>query len=659
MARQAKLFPEPATTIKVDQSRVEPRLWVRRLILWAKPGDPIREVSLRRGLNIVWSPDPGAAAAELGRQGGSGHGAGKTLFCRLLRYCLGEDAFANDELRGRIGTAFPEGLVGAELAVAGSTWGVVRPLGTTRKIFAGEGTPEELLTREGRGLGMKPLLDAIASGVLRAGIDEHMPGGREWRSWLLALAWLARDQECRFGHLLEWRHPDADSRSPASGLSKDEHLTAVRLLLSAMTADEIATRQKLDAAGLEKQRLEREVAYLTQAVVRMGRSLAAAVAVDSSLLTAESLAASAIESSAKSNLRDAEDRLAQGEVDTEGPALRAKLEDVLQQLAVATSLQQRTHGLVEIQQEQMKVLRGERANLDGEEIKARLGPVCPVCNVPIDEALAKGCGLSHVLPDREQITLDKGRVTEQLGACEHAIDQYRQQLRENESLRKSMEESEAHLRGQIRRSEERARALRQQRRNEWLVAAKVAEDARRLQSTHDELGAVRQQIASLEQQEERLKEELQAHRQRQAETFARMAKLFEYVCRGLLGAETDASLSLTGQGLRAEVQVGGTAMESLKAVAFDVAAMLMSIEGRTSLPAFLVHDSPREADLGLSHYHRLFRLMAKLETLGDSAPFQYIVTTTTSPPDEMVENGAVVLRLQGLEPSERLLRRDL
>jgi len=132
--------------------------------------------------------------------------------------------------------------------------------------------------------------------------------------------------------------------------------------------------------------------------------------------------------------------------------------------------------------------------------------------------------------------------------------------------------------------------------------------------------------------------------------------------RGLSATEPDdepRSAAPTGQGLRAEVQVGGTAMESLKAVAFDVAAMLMSIGGRTSLPALLIHDSPREADLGLSHYHRMFRLMAKLDTLGAAVPFQYIVTTTTDPPDEMIENGAAVLRLQGLEPSERLLHRDL
>lgn len=49
-------------------------------------------------------------------------------------------------------------------------------------------------------------------------------------------------------------------------------------------------------------------------------------------------------------------------------------------------------------------------------------------------------------------------------------------------------------------------------------------------------------------------------------------------------------------------RVGGTAMESLKAIAFDVAALLMTLqlmtlEGRTHLPALLIHDSPREADL--------------------------------------------------------------
>ena len=97
-------------------------------------------------------------------------------------------------------------------------------------------------------------------------------------------------------------------------------------------------------------------------------------------------------------------------------------------------------------------------------------------------------------------------------------------------------------------------------------------------------------------------------------------------------------------------------MESLKAIAFDVAALLMTLEGRTHLPALLIHDSPREADLGISHYHRLFRLMAELEQLSDEPPFQYIITTTTNPPEDMESSDFVIAKLRGAEISERLLR---
>lgn len=100
-------------------------------------------------------------------------------------------------------------------------------------------------------------------------------------------------------------------------------------------------------------------------------------------------------------------------------------------------------------------------------------------------------------------------------------------------------------------------------------------------------------------------------------------------------------------------------MESLKAIAFDVAAMLMAIEGHAQIPAFLMHDSPREADMGISHYHRLFRFMQQLESLGAPPPFQYIVTTTTEPPPELQTATFVVAQLSGTDELERLLRKTL
>lgn len=85
----------------------------------------------------------------------------------------------------------------------------------------------------------------------------------------------------------------------------------------------------------------------------------------------------------------------------------------------------------------------------------------------------------------------------------------------------------------------------------------------------------------------------------------------------------------------------------------------MSIEGGTHLPAFLVHDSPREADLGLSVYHRLFRLVRGLEREEGQPLFQYIVTTTTRPPEEMSNTPWLRDKLGGAPAEARLLRRNL
>lgn len=93
-------------------------------------------------------------------------------------------------------------------------------------------------------------------------------------------------------------------------------------------------------------------------------------------------------------------------------------------------------------------------------------------------------------------------------------------------------------------------------------------------------------------------------------------------------------------------------------IAFDLAVMQMSIEGLTHLPAFLIHDSPREADLGLGIYHRLFHFAQDLEDGGGRPSFQYIVTTTTGPPRALRVDPWLVETLGGAA-EDRLLRRDL
>jgi len=194
MAQQGELFPSPEVVVAVDSTRGEPRLWVHRLVIYEKPGEIIREVHLRRGLNIIWSPDPGAGMANLGSNAGSGHGAGKTLFCRLLRYCLGEDSFSNDELRRSIAEQLPAGLVGAEIVIDGKQWAVIRPIGLTRKHVAREGASlEDLAPMKEPGGSIEPFLETLGSHLFPAGIEGYLPGKHEHAAWLFALAWLSRE----------------------------------------------------------------------------------------------------------------------------------------------------------------------------------------------------------------------------------------------------------------------------------------------------------------------------------------------------------------------------------------------------------------------------------------------------------------------------------
>src|SRR5690606_6457223 len=116
-------------------------------------------------------------------------------------------------------------------------------------------------------------------------------------------------------------------------------------------------------------------------------------------------------------------------------------------------------------------------------------------------------------------------------------------------------------------------------------------------------------------------------------------------------------------GLELTVDMGGdrttAAIDSLKVLAFDLAALCLSIEGATRVPAFLLHDSPREADLGLSIYHQLFQLARELEEQTRQPLFQYIVTTTTRPSDDMTCAPWLRLSLRGSPGPERLLGCDL
>lgn len=132
-----------------------------------------------------------------------------------------------------------------------------------------------------------------------------------------------------------------------------------------------------------------------------------------------------------------------------------------------------------------------------------------------------------------------------------------------------------------------------------------------------------------------------AIREKQSATLSDFSDTFARVTRAVLGDDVQGSIKFRGRQIRPTLVHGidltSAALETLKIICFDLAALISGIEGRGAHPRFLIHDGPREADMDAELYQRLFLLAAELEESFDEAPktFQYIVTTTEPPPHDM------------------------
>lgn len=656
MAGQLDLLGRAGLKLNPDRNRSEPRLWVRRLVIWSEPGVVLREIPLRPGLNIIWSPDPAEQAYTQKGISSLGHGSGKTLFCRLLRYCLGEDRFATDEQRYRITEAFPNGRVGAEVVVDGDRWAVVRPIGTGRQHFAIRDTDlDQLATGKFAATGMEPFLKVVESAVLSDDVVALIPGDHPQHAWLVALAWLSRDQECRFDKVLDWRSSDSDSDSPARGLSATKLLDAVRALIGAIVRDEYTLRAEIGEMETQQKEAVHEAAQCGREADRLHAELVIALGLNTDDIPPGRLAIEVLRGAAKANL--ARSAAVDSTVDvTDLESLRSQADKASQQVeALEKNLAQVEARIPEIES-LIRRIKGEMPGATA-AVDRSANPLCPVCEVPIDQALAEGCKLSHKVPD-----LNAAR--QRLEQVKRDVEQESERLQKNKDMKQRLD-NELHPARKhadaLYHQLEAAERARNARDETWFNGRRLVGDVDRLDRLLLEQEHMQARADTLESDIEAKRNHATALRDAQADVFIRLSQFFDAIIRELVGPKATGKVVLDGNGLKLSVELGGerstAAIDSLKVIAFDLAVMCMSIEGGIHVPAFLVHDSPREADLGLSVYQRLFHLARSLEK--DEPPlFQYIVTTTTRPPDELRDEPWLRETLGGTAET-RLMRRDL
>lgn len=659
---QLEMFKPRELEVKPSGGTGWPRLWFRRLVIWPEPGaKPIRDIPFGPGLNIIWSPDPAdRGTPDDGKvPSGPGHGAGKTLVCRLLRYCLGEPHFASDVLRSKISSAFKDGRVGAEVLVDGVAWVVVRSIGVFGHDVVLEGeTLENAVSPDTIPTGMSPFIDTLARRFLTPEVAGLMADSPD-RAWLLAIAWLTRDQECHFGKVTDWRAAESDSGSPARRLSGADATNIVRALLGAITPRE----RQLDAdiANLVAQRedetraMERRRWLLEQAVAKVVKSVGLEDQVlPEGALLAEYLRSAARERIARISVVDAKGKIASvGDLEVEYDNARIEVEWLEREGSRAETARS-TAGAVAKQI--VSETPGLTASLDEAEM-----PTCPVCEVPIDRALAEECKLSHKLPDlvslrarREKNERDLREKQAELRNAEDTLKRLHPKLHAATAKRDRAWEN---LCAAQRMREERAEA--------WYAARRIGDDVGDIEKLLVQIADAEAALSRVEGTLKQRREAAAAERDQHGQVFDRLGEHFDPLVRRLLGRDGQARgyAQHDGNGLRLIVEYGGErstpAIDLVKVLAFDLATLCRSLEGATKLPALLIHDSPRGSDLGLSIYHELFHLMLELENVGSGPQFQYIVTTTSRPPDDLANDQRVRLKLNGAPAEARLFGRDL
>ncbi|MCM2476753.1 chromosome segregation protein SMC [Rhizobium sp. CG5] len=654
------MFELPKLSLTVPGGLKEPRLWVRRLVIWEAPGGKIvRDIGLRPGLNIIWSPDGVDEEGAVASARAIGHGSGKTLFCRLLRYCLGEQRFADETQRESIAIALPNGIVGAEVMIDGVCWAVVRPLGIRRRHVAiADGNLEEIAAGDEATTSIDPLIEAIEQGIVTPGVANlaRLPPGQ--KAWPIALAWLTRDQECRFDDVLDWRSPasGSDAPLPASGRETGPRREALRAFLMAITEQEQQSRRTEEVLRTDVASAEREISNLEWDIGRRQKRLTDKLDLTALTLPEMPLLLQVLQKSADERLAAAA-QLPAGDMAELGQA-RKVLRKASDELRHTEDEHNRIEAQIPGEKQVLTLISSEIPALSFSAENAT-SQVCPICEVPIDKALAENCKLSHKLHNETECRA-------RLASKRQEIEEQKQKISGLELRLKTLQPSIALGRQRVDQAEKQVQAIenvRDARAAAWQAATGLKEGVERFVELSVERDESRKRLRGLEEKLSKEREILAAFLEKQGLTFGIISRKFSAIIRRLVSDNSKGALTLTGKGLKLIVDIDGdrrtAAIDSLKVLAFDLACLCLSVEGSTRVPAFVVHDSPREADLGLSIYDELFQLMRELEEFTETPVFQYIVTTTTRPPNNLRRDPWLRLILRGAPGSERLLQRDL
>lgn len=622
----------PFTSTLPAAVRREPRLWVKELAVYRewKPDALQRRISLRQGLNIIW--------AEPSEQGAGGHAAGKTTFCRFLRYLLGDSNFGNDTFRDAFRNKFPNAWVAGEVHLDGEPWLVGRFVGITGSPhWSARGVTFEKLFDEGmERQAYADFTRALQKAFIEPLPVEVFPGSGKQVDWAHLLAWLSRDQEARYDHVLDWRSGYGGASSLGDIHSADRTLL-IRTVLGLTQPGELEARREHMRILREKCDCDTLIPKLTYARERTEKEYRRVMNAPDTTVTESTLAVE------KGGLEKEETRILglireMRQRDGAGDLLPVQRDENITRLAdLATKLEQ-----AEADGKKAKLaLDFSEGRITQEEYRRQLAQMplrADQCSVPLELAVAHGCKLAEVLhPNRfsEHVLAELKSTQDALQARVTGLQEQVARLKRQQSeTAKEKQRLEAQIATARQKHQERIETFE----SDLALVRRKHEATSSLLSLTEELQAERKKSERLQGEQRKSTDYQETLRQKATARQSEFSDVFSLLAGRVLQSENRGTVRFQAEDVKLELDYSdltSTALTTLKILLFDLAALLASARQSTQHPGFLIHDSPREADLTAAIYRRIFDIPKGDESSETEAPIQYIITTTEPPPEHL------------------------
>lgn len=642
--------------------RVHPLIELDELVLVGTFSPPtsieIRRIRFKRGLNIVWA-DP--HTADPGRRDRtSGHSAGKSTLCRILRWLLGESHFGTEDLEGRVASQFENGCAILSLKLDGRPWVVGRGFFSKQDHQALEDVTLQQILAEGwpEDAGAARFLIEIEELTFRPFPRRKFPGRSGEISWLHLLGWLARDQEAALQSVDAWRSSAGGPQD--RGPTKFERHTLIRMIANLLPGEEWDQMDRAIRLDAEKKDIAEQIPGVRAVAEEACRPLS--YLLDS---TSDPLAGELILSQAEQALHEREERLGSLEreiADHVAARVRRNHDQTVEALAHA-------RGKLAQHSRRAKKINSTMADIAGILLKAKanldmLKPPAGYCARKRDEVLGK-CDLYQDGAENIAAAAMMAQLEQKQAELKEQIDAEAAEVEEIAATLDFLEKNEAQARTAAEEAEAERDGLIRQAEGLRFAAASLQHLLEPTQEKWATLDRKKSAIADLSGQASEARRMQANIRRGLLMDRLNLADHYRAVLAYLLGPDIGGHLELDRDGqlvLGAENRssLSSAAIEALKTIAFDLASVFRSVTGGGHHPRFLIHDSPKVADMSPGLYSAIFDLVEEVENQGGEAPtFQYLLTTTEPPPPRFRDSGHIVLHLDASSKEGRLFSADL